>query len=61
MGEKGGERKRQEEDGGDGKRRSDEAVARLERRWIIEVTIQFEVLFFVCVVSFGGVIGSERE
>ena len=49
MGEKGGERKRQEEDGGDGERRSDEAVARLERRWIIEVTIQFEVLFFrVC-------------
>ena len=49
MGEKGGERKRQEEDGDDGERRSDEAVARLERRWIIEVTIQFEVFFFrVC-------------
>ena len=48
MGEKGGERKRQEEDGSDGERRSDEAVARLERRWIIEVTIQFEV-FFSCV------------
>ena len=48
MGEKGGERKRQEEDGGDGERRFDEAVARLERRWIIEVTIQFEV-FFSCV------------
>ena len=48
MGKKGGERKRQEEDGGDGERRSDEAVARLERRWIIEVTIQFEV-FFSCV------------
>lgn len=61
MGEKGGERKRQEEDGGDGERRSDEAVARLGRRWIIEVTIQFEVFFFVCVVSFGGVIGSGRE